>query len=147
MMFFAILLAIAGRRGVMARRKPADTVQLKLRFPEKLRRRIEAAAAKNQQSMNLEIVERLGRSFQHEDEDERTRSVAQETAATVFQALINLGFVEPPESRTDAERQADYERAMEGAEDMNRAIDQEVERLRALKNQPPKRQPRGEEDK
>jgi hypothetical protein len=124
----------------MARRKPADTVQLKLRFPERLRRRIEAAAAKNQQSMNLEIVERLWRSFQHEDEDERTSKVAQETAATVFQALINLGLVEPPESRTAAEWQAEYERAMEGAEEMNRAIDQEVERLRALKNQPPKKQ-------
>jgi hypothetical protein len=49
-------------------RKPADTVQLKLRFPEKLRRRIEAAAGKNQQSMNAEIVERLEQSFQKDDQ-------------------------------------------------------------------------------
>jgi hypothetical protein len=49
-------------------RKPADTVQLKLRFPEKLRRRIEAAADKNQQSMNAEIVERLEQSFQKDDQ-------------------------------------------------------------------------------
>jgi Arc-like DNA binding domain len=123
----------------MVRRKPADTVQLKLRFPERLRRRIEAAAAKNQQSMNLEIVERLERSFQHEDEDERTSKAAQEATAIFWQALVNLGFVEPPESRTDAEWQAEYEKGRESDEEMNRAIDQEVERLRALKRQPPKK--------
>jgi hypothetical protein len=131
----------------MARRKLADTVQLKLRFPERLRRRIEAAADKNQQSMNLEIVERLERSFQRDDEDGRTSKVAKETAETFWQALINLGFVEPPESRTDAERQAEYEKVRQSDEEMNRAIDQEVERLRALKNQPPKQQTKGEEDK
>jgi Arc-like DNA binding domain len=65
----------------MARRKPADTVHLRLRFPEKLRRRIEAAAAKNQQSMNLEIVERLDRSFQREDQAQLIDATAAAVAA------------------------------------------------------------------
>jgi hypothetical protein len=81
----------------MVRRKPADTVQLKLRFPERLRRRIEAAAAKNQQSMNLEIVERLERSFQHEDETERSREIAQEAVAE----LIRL-FGRPDSAEAEA---------------------------------------------
>jgi Arc-like DNA binding domain len=73
----------------MACRKPADTVQLKLRFPERLRRRIEAAAAKNQRSMNLEIVGRLERSFQHEDEAERSRKVARETVAELVPSVVH----------------------------------------------------------
>jgi Arc-like DNA binding domain len=40
-------------------RKLSDTVQLNLRFSEKLRRRIERDATKNGRSMNQEIVERL----------------------------------------------------------------------------------------
>jgi signal recognition particle GTPase len=44
-------------------RKPSDTVQLKLRFDEKLRRKLEQSALKNKQSMNAEIVERLEKSF------------------------------------------------------------------------------------
>jgi hypothetical protein len=93
MTFPAILFAIEG--GLMARRKPADTVQLKLRFPEKLRRRIEAAAAKNQQSMNLEIVERLDRSFQHEDEAKRGREIAQDAVAELVRLF---GRADPAEA-------------------------------------------------
>jgi hypothetical protein len=70
----------------MARRKPADTVHLRLRFSEKLRRRIEAAAVKNQQSMNLEIVERLERSFGQED----TAATIDATANTAASAAANL---------------------------------------------------------
>jgi hypothetical protein len=44
-------------------RKPADTVQLKLRFPEALRKRIERAAKVSDRSLNLEIVSRLESSF------------------------------------------------------------------------------------
>jgi hypothetical protein len=45
-------------------RKPAETVQLKLRFSEALRRQLERKAKDNDQSMNTEIVQRLERSFQ-----------------------------------------------------------------------------------
>jgi 23S rRNA G2069 N7-methylase RlmK/C1962 C5-methylase RlmI len=69
----------------MARRKPADTVHLRLRFPEKLRRRIEAAAGKNQQSMNAEIVERLERSFVGED----MTAAIDEAAEAAVNRLVN----------------------------------------------------------
>lgn len=48
-------------------RKPAETVQLKLRFSESLRRKLERAAAQNAQSMNAEIVRRLEKSIETED--------------------------------------------------------------------------------
>jgi hypothetical protein len=48
-------------------RKPTDTVQLNLRFPEALRRRLERAANANYASMNAEIVHRLEQSFRRED--------------------------------------------------------------------------------
>jgi hypothetical protein len=48
-------------------RKSTDTVQLKLRFDEKLRRRIESAAKHNDHSMNAEIVDRLKKSFERDD--------------------------------------------------------------------------------
>jgi Arc-like DNA binding domain len=48
----------------MARRHEAE---LKLRLGEKLRRRIERAAARNKQSMNTEILARLEGSFVDDD--------------------------------------------------------------------------------
>lgn len=48
-------------------RKPTDQVQLKLRFDEKLRRKLAGAAAKNDRSMNSEIVARLEQSLRDED--------------------------------------------------------------------------------
>ena len=48
-------------------RKPTDTVQLNLRFPESLRRRLERAADANDCSLNSEIVIRLEQSFRRED--------------------------------------------------------------------------------
>jgi hypothetical protein len=47
-------------------RKPSDTVQLKLRFSDALRRQLEKTAAANDRSMNSEIVKRLERSFRSE---------------------------------------------------------------------------------
>jgi uncharacterized protein (DUF1778 family) len=44
-------------------RKLTDEVQLKLRFAEELRRRIERAAEANGRSMNSEIIHRLDQSF------------------------------------------------------------------------------------
>jgi hypothetical protein len=48
-------------------RKPNDVVQLKLRFSERLRARLEKAAAKTDDSLNTEIIRRLERSFAEED--------------------------------------------------------------------------------
>jgi predicted type IV restriction endonuclease len=48
-------------------RKPPDTVQLKLRFSERLRRRLEREAARNNRSMNTEIIHRLQRTFSIDD--------------------------------------------------------------------------------
>lgn len=47
-------------------RKPTEVVQLKLRFSERLRARLEKAAAKTN-SLNTEIIQRLERSFSGED--------------------------------------------------------------------------------
>lgn len=51
----------------MTMRKPNEVVQLKLRFAERLRARLEKAASKTNDSLNTEIVRRLERSFAEED--------------------------------------------------------------------------------
>src|ERR1051325_3920382 len=48
----------------MARRKKTATVNFTLRLREDLRRRLEAAAKKEERSLNEEIVRRLEESFQ-----------------------------------------------------------------------------------
>lgn len=48
-------------------RKADEKVGLRLRFNEKLRRRLEQAAARNEQSMNAEIIHRLEASFVDEE--------------------------------------------------------------------------------
>ena len=48
--------------------KQSETAELRLRFPEKLRLRIESAASRNQRSMNGEIIHRLEQSFQWHDQ-------------------------------------------------------------------------------
>jgi hypothetical protein len=86
---------------VMAR-KPTDTVQLKLRFPERLRRRIEQAAERSRQSMNAEIVDRLEQSFHKEDALERDRKLVQEAADATLNTLAPLiGLIEPEQDRRD----------------------------------------------
>jgi hypothetical protein len=67
-------------------RKPADEVQLKLRFDERLRRRLAKEAERNQRSMNAEIIHRLEQSFQQEDVIEKTfnEHVVAETMVNLF---------------------------------------------------------------
>ena len=48
-------------------RKLSETVQLKLRFGEELRRKLEKAAERNGQSMNMEIIARLEGSFTRQE--------------------------------------------------------------------------------
>jgi hypothetical protein len=69
-------------------RKPTDTVQLKLRFPEALRRRLERQAALKKHSMNAEIVDRLTQSLLRE-------SYADFIATTVRDAIEELRELDP----------------------------------------------------
>jgi hypothetical protein len=69
-------------------RKQTDTVQLKLRFPEKLRRRIETAAERMERSMNAEIVDRLERSFEREDSAQLVKLTAHAVAANMSNEWI-----------------------------------------------------------
>jgi hypothetical protein len=48
-------------------RKLTDTVKLQVRLSERLRRRLGRAAARNEWSMNAEIIERLEQSFEQVD--------------------------------------------------------------------------------
>jgi plasmid stability protein len=69
-------------------RKPSETVQLKLRFPERLRQRIESAAARDERSMNAEIVHRLEQSFQKEDLQSNQALLAEAAATTAVEKLL-----------------------------------------------------------
>jgi Arc-like DNA binding domain len=69
-------------------RKLSQTVQLKLRFPEKLRQRIESAAARNERSMNAEIVHRLDQSFQKDDLLAHQATLAEAAATTAVEKLL-----------------------------------------------------------
>src|SRR5512133_1757387 len=50
-------------------REDTATATIKIRMREPLRANIERAAAQNRRSMNLEMIERLQRSFSEEDKD------------------------------------------------------------------------------
>jgi hypothetical protein len=63
----------------MAKRKPTDMAQMNLRLPEKLRKKIEVEAKKNDHSLNREMVQRLERSFI----DQGIKALIKETALTV----------------------------------------------------------------
>jgi hypothetical protein len=76
-------------------RKQSDTVQLKLRFPEKLRQRIEVAAGRNQRSMNSEIVHRLEQSFEKDDRAALVLEAAQ-AATTAMADKFEIAGVKHP---------------------------------------------------
>jgi hypothetical protein len=67
-------------------RKLADRIHLRLRFDERLRRRIEKAAEQNNQSMNAEIIARLEQSFSKEDVNEVIAKTADATVKAVARA-------------------------------------------------------------
>ena len=54
------------RGAIMAQREPSEKAQLKVRCPERLRARLEAAASREGHSLNSEIVSRLTDSFEIE---------------------------------------------------------------------------------
>jgi hypothetical protein len=74
-------------------RKPDDTVNLRLRMPDSLRKRLASEAEQNERSLNSEIVYRLGKSLglegdelikQHESAEERMKRLLEE----IVQRLI-----------------------------------------------------------
>jgi Arc-like DNA binding domain len=65
-------------------RKPTDIVQLKLRFPESLRRQLEREAARNHRSMNTEIIHRLGESIEETIADRTAEREIEEGFARVY---------------------------------------------------------------
>jgi hypothetical protein len=67
-------------------RKPTDEVQLKLRFDEKLRRRLARKAELKGRSMNAEIVLRLESSFQQED----TEQLFERALAAIVEDVKNI---------------------------------------------------------
>jgi hypothetical protein len=76
-------------------KKPTDTVQLKLRFPEALRRQIERAAAKQERSMNAEIVHRLEQSFSKEEMVDFAATMAVQSANQIIDMLMREGELRP----------------------------------------------------
>jgi hypothetical protein len=87
-------------------RKPTDMVQLKLRFSEALRRRLERAAARNNRSMNTEIIHRLQGSFAFEAgtaQASRDRKYLSEMRERLDEIIALLGRAE--EAKDDGEQQ------------------------------------------
>ena len=76
-------------------RKLTDTAHLRLRFDEKLRRRIERDAARNARSMNAEIADRLEKSF--EKEEQRALMVQAATTALIQAGVQVIPFGQPVE--------------------------------------------------
>jgi hypothetical protein len=74
-------------------RKLADEVQLKLRFPEALRRGLTREARRNKRSLNAEIVARLNQSLLSQDAD-LTTAVAKALVAglnpKIVQKIVDL---------------------------------------------------------
>src|SRR5262244_3041145 len=74
--------------GTMAR-KPTDTVQLKLRFPEALRRRLVREAARRGQSLNGYIVRILEAAFQQSDSvQQRAQAIAEALGDEIVQSIV-----------------------------------------------------------
>jgi erythromycin esterase-like protein len=98
-------------------RKLTDTVQLKLRFSERLRRILERAAEHNGHSMNTEIVDRLDVSFQREALEkeiggvieqavhEAATKAARETARMLVQELRQSGLIPRPNEHDSGGKQ------------------------------------------
>ena len=85
-------------------RKPTDTVQLKLRFPEALRRRLVREAARRGQSLNGYIVRILEAAFQQSDSvQQRAQAIAEAVGDEIVNAVVEKAkkIEEVPESFLD----------------------------------------------
>jgi thioredoxin-like negative regulator of GroEL len=72
-------------------RKPADPVKLNLRFTEALRARLEKHAARNNRSMNEEIIRRLEESFRNEDLMTALEALSERMSEKVDNVTVKLG--------------------------------------------------------
>jgi hypothetical protein len=74
-------------------RKPTDSVQVKLRIPEGISRRIAAEARKNKRSANQEMISRLADSLAKDEVPrlvDMTAKVMETLAATAALDAVNL---------------------------------------------------------
>jgi hypothetical protein len=84
-----------------SKRKPDEIVNLKVRFTEALRKRIEQEAKKNQRSLNGEIVYRLTASFGEEgielasQYEEAEKELARQLREVVAQMIRNKRSRQP----------------------------------------------------
>lgn len=105
----------------MSRRKPTDTAEFKLRVPERLRRRIETAAVKNDRSLNSEMVARLEESFERVEMKALIRNAASVAAIYAVGATLNeLGLRKP--SKASKENEIKFMESI--VEDLDAAIEQ-----------------------
>jgi hypothetical protein len=73
----------------MMARKPTDTVQLKLRFPEALRRRLVREATRRGQSLNGYIVRILEEAFEQSDSvQQRAQAIAEALGDEIVSAIV-----------------------------------------------------------
>jgi predicted ArsR family transcriptional regulator len=85
-------------------RKPTDTVQLKLRFPEALRRRLVREAARRGQSLNGYIVRILEAAFQQSDSvQQRAQAIAEALGDEIVKATVEeaMKIEEAPKALVD----------------------------------------------
>ncbi|MFA5952760.1 MAG: Arc family DNA-binding protein [Hyphomicrobium sp.] len=80
-------------------RKLSETVKLNLRFSEELRRKLEKAAERHNQSMNLEIIERLDDSFRRVEVQEIIDIAVEAAIATTLKRLQMAGLIEEKPSQ------------------------------------------------
>jgi hypothetical protein len=80
---------VLGHRGLPMARTDLEIVQLKLRFSEKLRARIEKAAGRHDRSMNAEIVHRLEKSFENEDQASLMEKTARDIASAIVREFVD----------------------------------------------------------
>lgn len=73
----------------MPRKKPTDTVQLKLRFPEGLRRRLVQTASANERSLNSEIVHILTSAVVDRDLMDTYRVMAETAAEAAASKVVD----------------------------------------------------------
>jgi len=88
-------------------RKPTDTVQLKLRFPEALRRRLVREATRRGQSLNGYIVRILEKAFEQSDSvQERAQAIVEALGDEIVEAIVEEAKrVEAEESLAEAQRE------------------------------------------
>ena len=99
-------------------KKMSETIHLKLRLPEGLRRVLEKSAAKNERSMNSEIIYLLQQALQFGDLEAVT-STAVQTAArlAVYEVLDRLEQAESRAAQPISINSVDFFKALSGKKD------------------------------